>query len=57
VQVDALLIALFLETHERAPREIVLDLDNTDIPLPLHVGAFSSPPQLGHVPHGTIGKA
>jgi hypothetical protein len=22
-----------LEAHERAPREIVLDLDNTDIPL------------------------
>jgi hypothetical protein len=32
-QVDALLVALFLEAHERAPREIVLDLDNTDIPL------------------------
>jgi hypothetical protein len=25
--------SLFLETHDRAPREIVLDLDNTDIPL------------------------
>ena len=32
-QVDALLVELFLEAHERAPREIVLDLDNTDIPL------------------------
>jgi hypothetical protein len=32
-QVDALLAELFLEAHERAPREIVLDLDNTDIPL------------------------
>jgi Transposase DDE domain group 1 len=32
-RVDALLVALFLEAHERAPREIVLDLDNTDIPL------------------------
>ena len=32
-QVDALLVDLFLEAHERAPREIVLDLDNTDIPL------------------------
>ena len=32
-QVDALFVALFLEAHERAPREIVLDLDNTDIPL------------------------
>ena len=32
-RVDALLIELFLEAHERAPREIVLDLDNTDIPL------------------------
>jgi hypothetical protein len=31
--VDALLVDLFLEAHERAPREIVLDLDNTDIPL------------------------
>ena len=36
-QVDALLVDLFLEAHERAPREIVLDLDNTDIPL--HGGA------------------
>jgi hypothetical protein len=32
-QVDALFVELFLEAHERAPREIVLDLDNTDIPL------------------------
>ena len=32
-QVDALLLDLFLEAHQRAPREIVLDLDNTDIPL------------------------
>jgi hypothetical protein len=24
---------LFLEAHARVPREIVLDLDNTDIPL------------------------
>jgi hypothetical protein len=32
-QVDALMVDLFLEAHERAPREIVLDLDNTDIPL------------------------
>ena len=32
-QVDALLVDLFLEAHRRAPREIVLDLDNTDIPL------------------------
>src|SRR5208282_2015759 len=32
-QVDALLVDLFLEAHEHAPREIVLDLDNTDIPL------------------------
>ena len=31
--VDALLVDLFLDAHERAPREIVLDLDNTDIPL------------------------
>src|SRR6202171_6375550 len=32
-QVDALLVEVFLEAHERAPREIVLDLDNTDMPL------------------------
>ena len=32
-RVDALLVDLFLEAHERAPKEIVLDLDNTDIPL------------------------
>jgi len=32
-RVDALFVELFLEAHERAPREIVLDLDNTDIPL------------------------
>jgi hypothetical protein len=32
-QVDALLVELFLEAHERAPGEIVLDLDNTDMPL------------------------
>ena len=32
-QVDTLLVDLFLEAHQRAPREIVLDLDNTDIPL------------------------
>src|ERR1700723_457417 len=32
-KVDALLVDLFLEAHDRAPREIVLDLDNTDIPL------------------------
>ena len=32
-QVDALLVDLFLEAHRRAPREIVLDLDNSDISL------------------------
>src|SRR5882672_2970065 len=32
-RIDALLVELFLEAHETAPREIVLDLDNTDIPL------------------------
>ena len=32
-QVDTLLVDLFLAAHERPPREIVLDLDNTDIPL------------------------
>ena len=33
LQVNALLVDLFLEAHQRAPREIVLDLENTDIPL------------------------
>jgi Transposase DDE domain group 1 len=32
-QVDALLVDFFLDAHDRALREIVLDLDNTDIPL------------------------
>jgi hypothetical protein len=32
-RVDTLLVDLFLEAHERAPKAIVLDLDNTDIPL------------------------
>ena len=32
-KVDALLVDLFVEAHVRAPREIVIDLDNTDIPL------------------------
>ena len=27
------MVDLFVEAHERAPREIVIDLDNTDIPL------------------------
>jgi hypothetical protein len=33
---DALLIELFLEAHERAPRQVVIDLDATDIPLHGH---------------------
>src|ERR1700693_960280 len=32
-RIDALFVDLFLEAHEHAPREIVLDLDNTDIAL------------------------
>src|ERR1019366_2022656 len=32
-QVEALLVDLFLEAHARPPREILLDLDNTDITL------------------------
>ena len=32
-KVDALMVDLFLEAHKRAPREIVLDIDNTDITL------------------------
>ncbi len=35
-RVEDLLVDLFLEAHERAPREIVLDLDATDIPLHGH---------------------
>lgn len=33
---EALLVELFLEAHERPPREIVIDLDATDIPLHGH---------------------
>jgi len=33
---DALLVELFLEAHERAPRQIVIDLDATDLPLHGH---------------------
>jgi hypothetical protein len=33
---DALLVDLFLEAHERAPRQIVIDLDATDLPLHGH---------------------
>jgi hypothetical protein len=32
-KVDALLVDLFLEAHAKPPKEIVLDLDATDIPL------------------------
>ena len=32
-KVDALMVDLFLEAHEKAPEEIVLDLDATDDPL------------------------
>lgn len=32
-ELDALLVAIFLEAHRRAPGEIVLDLDVTDTPL------------------------
>ncbi len=35
-KVDALFVDLFLEAHERAPKEIVIDLDATDIPLHGH---------------------
>ena len=38
-QVDALFVELFLGAHERAPREIVLDLDNTDPPYPVKAGS------------------
>jgi hypothetical protein len=31
--VDELLVNVFIESHEKAPREIVLDLDTTDLPL------------------------
>jgi hypothetical protein len=32
-KVDQLLVELFVEAHERAPRQIVIDIDATDIPL------------------------
>jgi hypothetical protein len=32
-KVDTLMVDIFLEAHKRAPHEIVLDLDNTDITL------------------------
>src|SRR5271155_4827030 len=35
-KVDALLVDLFVEAHERAPKQIVIDLDATDIPLHGH---------------------
>ena len=35
-KVDACFVDLFLDAHEKAPREIVLDLDATDIPLHGH---------------------
>jgi hypothetical protein len=35
-KVDRLLVDLFLEAHARAPRQIVIDLDATDIPLHGH---------------------
>jgi hypothetical protein len=35
-KVDALFVDVFLEAHEKAPAEIVLDLDATDIPLHGH---------------------
>ena len=35
-KVDALFVDLFVEAHEHAPKEIVLDLDATDIPLHGH---------------------
>jgi hypothetical protein len=35
-EVDGLFVDLFLESHKRPPRQIVLDLDATDIPLHGH---------------------
>jgi len=35
-EVDALLVDVFLKAHKRPPRQIVLDLDATDIPLHGH---------------------
>ena len=34
--IEGLLVDLFLEAHDRPPREIVPDLDATDDPLPGH---------------------
>jgi hypothetical protein len=33
IAIKRLLVDLFLETHERAPKEIILDLDATDDPV------------------------
>ena len=35
-KVDSLMVDLFVEAHERAPRQITIDLDATDIPLHGH---------------------
>jgi DDE family transposase len=35
-EVDAFLVDVFMETHKRPPRQIVLDVDATDIPLHGH---------------------
>ena len=32
--VDELLVSVFLESHEKAPEQIILDIDTTDLPLP-----------------------
>ena len=32
--VDELLVKIFIESHEKAPAEIVLDMDTTDLPEP-----------------------
>jgi Transposase DDE domain group 1 len=31
--IDALLVKVFLESHEKAPEQIILDIDTTDLPL------------------------
>lgn len=34
--IDSLLVSLFLEAHREAPKQIILDLDTTDLPVHGH---------------------
>ena len=47
--IEQLFVDVFLQSHHRAPRKIVLDLDTTDDPVHGH--------QLGRFFHGYYGRA